>query len=254
MRTIGLVRFRAAYHYRNTTAGFTLLELTVVLAILAALAALVVPMIGGNVEETKTTAATVSVQAVRDAYVKRFVPDMKYTEWFQSNFDNVYVHDLMMNSRINQSSVVSGSYDIAARKGWNGPYLDPSRSAAFPAPGDINPMFASNYQARNFYGSSAAPLYGDVTMGIPCVTATDPWGNPIVLQIPTESAFNFTKIYATAPTAEQRKETRLRFGRVISAGPNGIVETTFTNAIASNRGDDIVIFLNRSDVNEDVAP
>lgn len=254
MRTIGLNHLKAPRHDRNAAGGFTILELMIVLAILAALAAAVVPMVGSNVEDAKETAAKVSVQAVRDAYMDRFVRDMKYTEWFQNNFDNVYVHDLMANSRINQSSSASGSYDVAARKGWNGPYLDPSRSAPFPARNGMNPLFATNYQARNFYSSSGAALYGDEGASIPYIAANDPWGNPIVLQIPVAGAFNFSKIYPAAPTAEQIKETRLRFGRVLSAGPNGVIETTFNNAIASNRGDDIVIFLNRSDVNEDVAP
>jgi type II secretory pathway pseudopilin PulG len=79
-------------------------------------------------------------------------------------------------------------------------------------------------------GDRAAPgnflaRYGET--GDPAVL--DGWGNPIVLQVPQ-----------TPGTTEH---DRTRHARLVSAGPNGVIDTDPGELMPNERGDDLVLFL-----------
>jgi prepilin-type N-terminal cleavage/methylation domain-containing protein len=205
--------------------GFTLLELSVVLAILAAVAALVIPLVNDSDERSRDTAARASIQAVRDAFTGQFLQDMKYTPWYQSAPLSVRLHDLFSANRISPDS---NTYSLDTRKGWRGPYLDVSRASQITAGDALIPQYAG--------ANDLAPF--------------DPWGRPMVIQ------------YPLLPSLEES----LHYARIVSAGPDGIIQTPHdpvmsspslarlagreSNSSTQARGDDIVLFLNRADVYE----
>ena len=59
-----------------TNAGFTLIEMLVVIAIIAGLAALVIPMIGGVREEAAITTALNEMKNIKETIRDRFYPDL----------------------------------------------------------------------------------------------------------------------------------------------------------------------------------
>ena len=55
----------------------------------------------------------------------------------------------------------------------------------------------------------------------------DAWGSPIIIQWPTG-------------------DTTGTYVRLVSAGPNGKIDTALTDLPASSRGDDVVLFLRQA--------
>ncbi len=106
------------------------------------------------------------------------------------------------------------AYEASTGRGWRGPYLQDAITA---------------YHVSVTNGFTAA--YGNE--GDPA--AADPWGRAIILQAPTVAA-----------TAAQRD----LFTRLVSAGPDGIVQTPADVLYpeTSLRGDDLVLFLKRPDI------
>lgn len=263
MRTIGLVRFRAPYHYRNTTGGFTLLELTVVLVILAALAALVVPMVGDQQETNATVTNNASLTALRDSIIGNaggpgLYADVRYA--FPSGYDSddLRVSHLFWNrlDGTNTNPVIQ-PYALETRKGWRGPYLRggapvlnvrPDAFNIFPASTDRRFDGDTTFAVRGFFPGGTT-LYG--SLGEPAIG--DAWGNPVVLQIPSNDP---NGVAFTTP------EAAWKYARIVSAGPNGVLNTVINNvhlqALAGKqldnsapaRDDDVVIYLNRADIHE----
>lgn len=178
------------------------------------------------------------------------------------------------------------SWSEERSRGWRGPYLK-SFSGVFPSRDARRFGGDATFAERGFFpevrGLRLPEDFSieDVSVyGFPGEAALlDPWGNPYVLQIPPAQAFS--SVTATnIPDA-----VRFRYARVVSAGPDGILSTpcfsvNFTNdwrEIGVNwmdprhrlvsrqaglvdgddrslRGDDIVLFLNRNDIDEGDEP
>ncbi|MEM9015802.1 MAG: prepilin-type N-terminal cleavage/methylation domain-containing protein [Verrucomicrobiota bacterium] len=102
------------------------------------------------------------------------------------------------------------SYDPALRRGWRGPYL-----------------FDTGARYGNYIESGDGfPDNADITGIEDDPAILDGWGKPLRLQQPdTDDA------------------------RLVSAGPNQIIETDNTNAVDADRGDDIILFLLTEDPN-----
>jgi type II secretory pathway pseudopilin PulG len=185
------------------------MELLLVVVILAALSALVVPKVDFFTDQASGAVARATLQTVREAITGSasepgYLADMKPLPGFRSV--DFTLHHLL--SLPTYPGAVR--FDPVAQRGWRGPYL------------------------RN--------------------EAADPWGNPIVVQIPPETAFS-------RPTNEKR----FHYARLISAGPDGIVSTPLdvpgdpdlarlaglvSDGKSPARGDDLVLFLNRADIHE----
>lgn len=243
----------ARFHGRTRGAqGFTLIEMTVVVMVIAALAAMVVSQVDGTLEDAEQTAARAILQTVAEACTGSaaglgYLADMRYAPGFHS--ETLRLHDLLERGH-------QVPFDPARRCGWRGPYLRPgagvqnlnaARNGAFPAADERRAIDDASFLQRGFYLDAATSPYGqpgDLTVG-------DPWGNPIVIQVPAASAF----LGAVTP------DKRLRYTRLVSAGPDGVL-TTPTDRLAglaadgtkAVRGDDLVQFLNRSDVYEPEEP
>lgn len=246
---------------RRALRGFTLIEMLIVIAILAALAGLVVPMVGGSEDQSKETISTASLSGVRDGFVGSssspgLYADLRYTASFDAMA--LRVSDLLI-----QNTTLYPAYTPETRKGWRGPYVrggfvlntQPNMGSVFPAAAHKRYEGDATFFDRGFfqftYGTTGDPAVGDA------------WGNPIVLQIPLESAFQWSKVASSSnPPQAEKDAIRWRFARVVSAGRDGVLDTSPLDALAgrtsptnaTNRDDDIVLFLNRSDAYEDVAP
>jgi prepilin-type N-terminal cleavage/methylation domain-containing protein len=235
--------------------AFSLMELLVVIVIIAALAALVTSNVGRTTDDAEAVAARATLQTIAEGFngssaAPGYVADMKHVPGFRHA--DVRIHDLLSSS----SYPAVDRFDPIAQRGWRGPYLrndqgvrntNPARNGAFPASDERRTPDEPTFLDRNFFtGSDWSPY------GIPGdLAVADPWGNPIVLQIPPESAFS----NSAAGTK------RFRYARLVSAGADGIIATPRDRLAGlvvlpdggidtSARSDDLVLFLNRADTHE----
>lgn len=155
-------------------------------------------------------------------------------------------------------------------RGWHGPYLK-DWTGVFPSRNDRG-FFPDLFFLRlpiDFIDSKlGCSIYG--FPGEPAVL--DPWGNPYVLQIPPPQAF-WDKYDSNTNLAD---EVRFQYARIVSAGPDGRLDTPCFTVNGTNdwritswseadcrssrqagrvdgelnRGDDLVLFLQRSDIDE----
>lgn len=229
--------------------AFTLMELLVVIVILAAVATLVISNVDHTRDDAEATVARATMQTLREALTGSsagpgYLADMKYVPGFRSV--DLRTHDLL--------SPASYLFDPVANRGWRGPYLrnaagvantNASRAGKFPEGGDRRFAGDKTFLERGFFYNGMKSHYG--TTGYPAVA--DPWGNPIIVQVPPASAFS--------GSASEAK--RFRYARLVSAGPDGVLSTPLNkplagmrpNGTAPKRGDDLVLFLNRADTYEE---
>jgi prepilin-type N-terminal cleavage/methylation domain-containing protein len=211
--------------------GFTLLELVVVIVIIAALAGLVVSQVDRSREYAELTVARADLQTVSEAVGGSaagagYLRDMKYVPGFQPV--GLRVHDLFSPS----SYPSAATFELETKRGWRGPYL--RSGGLFPASGDRRFAGDATFLERKFYAPDGSSRYGGV--GDSCVK--DPWGNPVVIQVPEAVAF----------TGAADEAKRMQYLRLVSAGPDGVLDTISNDATAAVRGDDLVLFPNRADV------
>jgi prepilin-type N-terminal cleavage/methylation domain-containing protein len=201
--------------------GFTLVELVIVLAVIAAAAGLVVPLINldsndGSGEGTLEQTAKVSLQRLRETIIGSTDQAGYYADLrrLPQTIADLFVAPVYLPA-------AEQKFNPATRLGWRGPYVQ-NQSGTYGV--DASRGFLADYSAKTY---DAANIDAAVL---------DPWGNPIVIQAPT-----------TGSAAERLKNTR-----VVSAGANKIIETNpaLLSPAPSTRGDDVVVFLLREEVAE----
>ncbi len=220
----------------NKQTGMTLLELTVVLFILIALAGLAVPYVAGTNRDSLCQATDTTLQTIKQTIMGGgtkngyFLDTLGYypkaSRSTTADFDLHYLYD------------IGGwtSYNPKTGVGWRGPYLAGGRA---PHP-NIDSSFASlateiYHPTTNTTGKVHTIIKGSANQQI-----HDAWGRPIILQVP----------YSTADTAYELENARL-----VSAGPGGgigadeaAIDTSIhDNPNAIDRGDDRVLYLNKPD-------
>ena len=295
----------------NARHGFTLVELLAVVAILAILAVFVAGRFERLTSTARVTVAESDLKTIREAFMDPdtgYIADMGGIPGFSVGY--LRLGNLMVSTNL-YGSIAAGtdrtrgirvddlsdsaalaygcarassftSWNEDSGRGWRGPYVRTGSAAVtaiFPGENDIRYADDSTFGARGFYPDvSNIELPDDIVgrlndcsaYGFPGEpTIMDPWGNPYVLQIPPIQAFRG----ATNVT----DEARFTYARVVSAGPNGILETpcysqNATNRLGttwnertrrlvrqaglididdrSSRGDDLVLFLTRGDIDE----
>ncbi|MBE7466238.1 MAG: type II secretion system protein [Planctomycetes bacterium] len=240
---------RSARPRARRVRGFTLFELSLVVAILAAVAGMVVVSFGDIEDQAELTVARTTLQELRgslagSAGAPGLIQDLKFLPGFDPAV--LRLSDLFGNG------AGYPPFDPATQRGWRGPYAQgggaiqnesrPEPPTVFPAAAHLHPRFTGSFQARGFYGSSGEAWYGqdeDLACG-------DPWGNPIVLQVPPVAVFG-------SPSVEKQ----LKYARLVSAGADGVLDAPrdrtagrLADGTASARGDDLVLFLYRTDAYE----
>lgn len=280
--------------------GFTLIEMICVIILVGIAASLAVQKFAGVRKNAEITAAESDMLAIRNAFRSPggYLDNMGHVPGFSCGM--LRVGNLMVSTnlfgvggvRVDDGVVRAGyataasfvSWDEARGRGWNGPYLKTGSGccACFPAATDRRNKDDATFAERGFFpdvrrlklpevflnSSANRSVYGFTGEA----TVLDPWGNPYVIQTPPPQAFQ--------DVDSVNDETRFRYARVVSAGPDGILSTpcyfeNFTNRTSSTwskesksisrlagmlpdgsvaaRGDDLVLFLGRTDVYEEIS-
>lgn len=258
-------------HSTSSKRAFTLFELLMVLAIVALVATLAAGRYGGLGEDARQDACRHDLATLREA-VCRLVADMEGVPnfhkvnplWEHPVYDtnmSVSVHLLFAptnyygNPRTGHMNVdisawraaglgfvpkACTEYDSVACRGWRGPYL-----AACQA---VTNAVTGRYELQ------------------------DPWGTPYRIQVPhpdkcRTGSDRFPMMWLPAgPDAAVSAvfaERRWQFARIVSAGPDGVFQTesdgkpdVFAGLKQDGtflaRGDDLVLYLNRPDVWENL--
>ncbi|MEO0795711.1 MAG: prepilin-type N-terminal cleavage/methylation domain-containing protein [Verrucomicrobiota bacterium] len=194
---------------RRQTSGFTLLELLTVLTIMAAVGGIVVTTLGSGLTVVDGAGRSVTGEAVATQATFIEIEKALMGSREQSGY---HTHNLELPSRIAGLLIDVdglGSFDFTSHLGWNGPYLFDTGARYGDA---TEPADADNFTST--YGNDSDPAI------------LDAWGKPIVLQ-----------------------QSDTTDARLVSAGPNQILETDPSNAVDADRGDDLVRFLLTIDPN-----
>ena len=212
--------------------GFSLFEMLTSLVILAALAGIVLPQLGGVTGSARATVTNANLQLLREAIMDSYWGDMEgyphpsAAAIAGGRADHPQLRYLFVNPNTEDETI---DYDPVTRLGWRGIYVQHSHGS---------------YQV--IAGNGFTAVYGE--NDDPAIV--DGWNNPIVIQKPTVT----TKILPVEIEAEQ-----LLYTRLVSAGPDGVIDTPATKLFpgdgtnpldltGADRGDDFVLFLRVADV------
>jgi prepilin-type N-terminal cleavage/methylation domain-containing protein len=189
--------------------GFTLIELAVVLAIIAVLAAVLTPMVTGYLDQARIARAQADTRTIADS-IKLYQRDTGRWPVYASSGD------------YSSSTVGGGKALIGGNTGGN-----PGNGAAtWGVSGAVANSSLETYLNGNFTGMSTTNAFPKVGYRGPYLGSTDsdPWGNRYILTA-SDLAGSTNHAY------------------VISAGPNGVMDTTEDQAVTgqfSVGSDDIV--------------
>jgi prepilin-type N-terminal cleavage/methylation domain-containing protein len=227
--------------FKTLQRGMTLIELSVVLLILVALAGVAVPYVGGigSTASCQTTDAT--MHAVKEAIMgggagAGFYGDMlgKYPKAKKDDATADYNLTYLFSAPTDVTWGGMVSYNAKTAVGWRGPYLQ-SGGAAIPS--GLSASFADVF-------NDATNTTGKVHVAIDSTAdaqVMDAWHRPIILQIP---------YYDDDGAGPNPASYHLENARLVSAGSgSGLdpgdagIETQINDANANSRGDDRVLFL-----------
>ena len=207
--------------------GLTLLELSVVLLVLIALAGLMVPYIGGTGQMAMCRATDATMQAVKAAIMGGSAGPGYYADTL-GYYPKASRDDNLANINLTYLLQQPGGFEAYNPKtavGWRGPYLQTGGVA--PASLDAG-----------FTDTSEGKVHQAIGGNNPQVL--DAWGKPIVLQIPIDT--------------NDSNKPNFHYARLVSAGRNGSLDTAIAyNSSsgnppdASDRNDDRVLYLRMLD-------
>jgi len=243
--------------------GLTLIELTVVLLIMTALAGTVLPYVGGIGHSAMCQTADATLRAVRDAIMgggagQGFYGDNLGTLPAVEKGGNTFSLHFLFSDRDVEAAAASWlPYNVKTAVGWRGPYLttgasldaatvaalDPSFSAVFDAANAATDAFVHiDMRAYDGADEDTAPTGAEAAH---LIHVLDAWHRPIVLQVP---------YYDDDGEGPDTADYHPEYARLVSAGPGGGIEpqaaaidTKIQDQGAGNRGDDRVLFLSLPD-------
>jgi type II secretory pathway pseudopilin PulG len=231
--------------HKTLQSGMTLLEITVVLLILIALAGMVVPYVNITSGTATCQATDATLQAVKQAIMggkagPGYYADTlgAYPKASQASTDTAYNLKYLFEQ---------GSWDVYNPKtgvGWRGPYLSTGGLVSG------TPLHSSFGTVFDSSSPEAIAIPAHVHVNITTDTgsqAFDAWHRPIVLQVPYYDA--------DGAGSDDIARYHLENARLVSAGPGSglrsdeaAIDTTIQSKDASDRGDDRVLFLNGPDL------
>jgi len=220
--------------------AFTLIELVLVLVILAAVAAMVIPLVGGLEISGKAKEAIVTettMRKIRDAIMGTRTkpgawPDLgQRPEMFPSD-PAILLQDL---SAVQQTDPSIQGFDPVTKIGWRGPYFAQA---------------TGKFDLARLHSSFGDDRYG-AAGGLALV---DAWGNPIVIQVDFNDSGVVDSLLVDYDGDGVPDGNEADFARLVSAGPNGILDTPYDpnhvlpeNLTSDEYVDDILLFLRRAD-------
>ena len=271
--------------------GFTLVELAAVVAILAVVAALAAGRYGVWRARGELAGARREMGTIRAALLE-LAGDMEGTAHFRKvnplgddeswercrryECMNLSVHDLFVEGKragageLDAWRAAGLGVPSSEGSGWKGPYLK-GGGVRFPRAEEQRWAGDATFLERGFHTMQVS-TNGTRTYSYYARTAEgegdgdwaklDPWGNPYVVQVPGARAFPAGARPEGGRADDAFAERRWRWARLVSAGPDGVLETPREELCAGldadgtteRRGDDLVLFLNREDVWEEEAP
>lgn len=240
--------------------ALSLVELLIVLVVLVVLGGLLIPVFTGVKERAESAATMATMRQIQQAILgdgqnPGYFADMgelprpcyglpmgqpcRYGTGIAppglGRVDHPQLRYLFVNPLSEETTPYANFGDLATNPatgiGWRGPYLQTGNGRYVVEP-------ARGFTTR--YGDETGPIPNTYPLG-PDPAPLDAWGNPIVIQEPQED-----------PSAQVIPDL-LRLGtRLVSAGPNGIIDTPpgIWNPTQAERGDDIVLFIFGPDPSE----
>lgn len=206
--------------------GLTLMELAVVLAVLAALAALTIPYVNGGARLAACQTTDATLAGLRDAIAGSAAgPGYRADlgDWPTS------LQDLLTRP------AGANAFNPHTGRGWRGPYVQGGGSSdAVLAHLSARFTTAGDYLAVAI--AAGQPVILD-HFSDPVCDAGD-CRSPVVWQIPTGG----TQCGTTTAVA-----TPGDYVRLVSAGPDGVLESRLDDAWACARNDDRVLFVKMAD-------
>ena len=189
--------------------GFTLIELAVVLAIIAVLAAVLTPMVSGYLDQARVARAQADVRTIADS-IKLYNRDTGRWPIYDSSAD--YSSDSVPGTSKLEFGTSTGNSPTAGSSWALGTTLNTTSLELY-----IN-------NDRSGVGTAAFPRAGFRGPYVGTVDS-DPWGNKYLLN------------------AANLKRSSTNHAYIISAGPNGTLETNRDVATTANvnaGGDDVI--------------
>jgi len=187
--------------------GMTLIELTVVLLILVALAGLAIPYVGGTNRMALCQATDASMHAIKTAIMgggsnSGFYMDLlgkypKATKGDTADFNLQFLFTPMTDSSWGNQN----DYNPKTAVGWRGPYLMSGVTNDFSVDNDND-----TNKTDELHSSFGSATYVNQAITAGDQVALDAWGRPIVIQIPTACPAP----YSATPE---------KCARLVSAGP-----------------------------------
>ena len=189
--------------------GFTLIELAVVLAIIAVLAAVLTPMVSGYLDQARVARAQADVRTIADS-IKLYNRDTGRWPIYDSSAD--YSSDSVPGTSKLEFGTSTGNSPTAGSSWALGTTLN-TTSLELYINNDRSGVGTAAFPRAGFRG----PYVGSVD--------SDPWGNKYLLN------------------AANLKRSSTNHAYIISAGPNGTLETNRDVATTANvnaGGDDVI--------------
>jgi prepilin-type N-terminal cleavage/methylation domain-containing protein len=189
-------------------AGFTLVEVVVVIAVVALLAAILAPLIAKNIDDAKEARAENEAQVIAAALANFYKDVGRWPTMDASGSYNGVTQLASGNAADPGTTVASNGWD-SDTSGAGIDYLE-------------NHLYNNTPKGAATYPTTGRRAWrGPYLNGVPL----DPWGTPYMVNIE-----------ATDTTGAVEK------GFVISAGPNGVMDTTEAAVRATTPGgDDIAV-------------
>lgn len=243
--------------------GLTLLELTVVLLILIALAGLVVPYVGDTGRTAMCQVTDATMQAVKEAIMggkggSGFYGDtLGFFPAVTKGGHQYTLHFLFSSKDVDAASDSWTPYNPKTAVGWHGPYLMTGASLDIPTLGALDTTFETTFNLAD----PATAAYVHINMrsydgADPDTTATvdeasklihvlDGWHRSLILQVP---------YYDDDGVGPHTADFHPENARLVSAGPgrglgpgDAAIDTKIQTRDAGDRNDDRVLFLRNPD-------
>ncbi len=224
----------------NNQKGVTLLELTVVLLILIALAGLAIPYIGGTSRKVLCDATDVSMANIKKAIMDRYYLDT--LGYFPKDTkDKTDLTDYSLEYLMTKPTEWS-VFDPDSQVGWRGPYVQGGMVLDSTNEG----VLLANFKSLTYTNKVLAD--GQTII-------LDSWGRPMILQVTTCSNWDITAV-----SGDCARLVSAGFGGGISLA-NGDIDTqilddsgTATVQEQHRQNDDRILYLNAPTPAVDINP